>query len=65
MNIHPDLARVVQRLTDEGVQFKLIEGVRSLERQKMLFATGKSKTMNPRHLSPAPAFPGRSHRRVM
>jgi len=43
--------RVVQRLTDEGVQFKVIEGVRSLERQKMLFASGKSKTMNSRHLT--------------
>ena len=51
MNIHPDLARVVQRLTDEGVAFKLIEGVRSLERQRMLFASGKSKTMNSRHLT--------------
>ena len=49
--LHPDLVRVVQRLTDEGVEFKLIEGVRSLERQKMLFASGKSKTMKSRHLT--------------
>jgi peptidoglycan L-alanyl-D-glutamate endopeptidase CwlK len=51
IEVHPDLMRVVQRLTDEGVQFKVIEGVRSLERQKMLFASGKSKTMNSRHLT--------------
>ena len=49
--VHPDLVRVVQRLTDEGVQFKVIEGVRSLERQRALFASGKSRTMNSRHLT--------------
>ena len=49
--VHPDLVRVVRRLIDEGVQFKVIEGVRSLERQRALFAAGKSKTMNSRHLT--------------
>lgn len=49
--VHPDLVRVVQRLTDEGVQFKVIEGVRTLERQRALFAAGKSRTLNSRHLT--------------
>ena len=41
--VHPDLVRVVQRLTDEGVQFKVIEGVRSLERQRALFAVRRKE----------------------
>lgn len=49
--VHPDLARVVRRLIDDGVAFQVIEGVRSLERQRALFAAGKSKTMNSRHLT--------------
>ena len=49
--VHPDLVRVVQRLIDEGVQFKVVEGVRSLERQRALFAAGASKTMKSRHLT--------------
>jgi peptidoglycan L-alanyl-D-glutamate endopeptidase CwlK len=49
--VHPDLVRVVQRLIDDGVQFRVIEGVRSLERQRALFAAGASKTMKSRHLT--------------
>ena len=49
--VHPDLVRVVQRLIDEGVQFRVVEGVRSLERQRALFAAGASKTMKSRHLT--------------
>ena len=49
--VHPDLVRVVRRLIDEGVEFKVIEGVRSLERQRALFAAGASRTMNSRHLT--------------
>lgn len=51
IGVHPDLVRVVQRLTNEGVQFSILEGVRSLERQKALFAAGASRTMNSRHLT--------------
>lgn len=51
VGVHPDLVRVVRRLIDEGVAFQVIEGVRSLERQRALFAAGKSKTMNSRHLT--------------
>ncbi len=49
--VHPDLVRVVRRLIDEGVEFKVLEGVRSLERQRALFAAGASRTMNSRHLT--------------
>jgi peptidoglycan L-alanyl-D-glutamate endopeptidase CwlK len=51
IGLHPDLVRVVQRLTDEGVAFKVIEGVRTMERQRALFAAGKSRTLNSRHLT--------------
>lgn len=49
--VHPDLVKVVHRadeLTD--LPFIITEGVRTLERQKMLFAKGLSKTMRSRHL---------------
>lgn len=50
--VHPDLVSVVHRaikLTDQD--FTVLEGVRSLKRQRQLFTTGKSKTMNSRHLT--------------
>lgn len=46
---HPDL----QRLLNEAIKhydITILEGVRSVERQKELVADGKSKTMNSRHL---------------
>jgi peptidoglycan L-alanyl-D-glutamate endopeptidase CwlK len=49
--VHPDLARVVKRainLTEQD--FTVVEGLRTLERQKELVATGKSQTMKSRHL---------------
>ncbi len=49
--VHPDLVRVVTAaLAITPVDFGIIEGMRTLDRQKMLFATGKSQTMNSRHL---------------
>jgi len=49
--VHPDLVRVVARaLVSAPFRFLVVEGLRSYERQKQLFATGKSKTMNSRHL---------------
>ena len=50
--VHPALKKVLYRaieLTD--VDFSIIEGVRTLERQKQLVASGASKTLNSRHLS--------------
>lgn len=50
--VHPDLVRVVKAaiaLTE--VDFKVIEGVRTLEQQRKYFTAGKSKTMHSRHLT--------------
>lgn len=50
--VHPDLVKVVERaiqITD--VDFTVLEGVRTLERQRVLFKQGASRTMNSRHLS--------------
>lgn len=50
--VHPDLIKVVKRLArDTDLPFQVGEGLRSWARQKMLVATGKSKTMNSRHLT--------------
>ena len=49
--LHPDLKKVLYRaieLTD--TDFSIIEGLRTLERQKQLVASGASKTLNSRHL---------------
>jgi peptidoglycan L-alanyl-D-glutamate endopeptidase CwlK len=50
--VHPDLVKVVLlaiELTE--VDFGVTEGVRTVERQRELFAKGASKTMNSRHLT--------------
>lgn len=50
--IHPDLRRVVDRALQESpVDFVVIEGMRTKERQKELVASGASKTMDSRHLT--------------
>lgn len=50
--VHPDLVKVVRRaLTLSPVDFKVIEGVRTLARQKELFVKKATKTMNSRHLT--------------
>lgn len=52
--VHPDLIRVILRAAQNvptgSLGFIVTEGSRTLERQKLLFAEGKSKTMNSRHL---------------
>jgi peptidoglycan L-alanyl-D-glutamate endopeptidase CwlK len=50
--VHPDLVRVVKKaalLSD--LDFTVLEGIRSVERQKQLVAQGASKTMNSRHIT--------------
>lgn len=50
--VHPDLVKIVRRaiqLTE--VDFVVLEGLRSLQRQKELLAAGASTTMNSRHLT--------------
>lgn len=50
--VHPELVAVTKRaleLTD--VDFSVIEGMRTVSRQRELVARGASKTMNSRHLT--------------
>jgi peptidoglycan L-alanyl-D-glutamate endopeptidase CwlK len=50
--VHPALVRVVHAaLAVSSVDFVVVEGLRSLERQKELFEQVKTKTMNSRHLT--------------
>ena len=50
--VHPDLVAVVKRAIQISDQdFSVGEGLRSLSRQKELVNTGKSTTMNSRHLT--------------
>lgn len=50
--VHPHLADVVSRAVQiSRVDFTVLEGLRTLERQKELVAAGASKTMNSRHLT--------------
>lgn len=50
--VHHDLAAVVMKaIAISEVDFTVLEGKRTLERQKELFASGASKTMNSRHLT--------------
>lgn len=52
VGVHPDLVKVfTEAITDSPLDFSITEGVRSAERQKMLFDSGKSKTMKSRHLT--------------
>ena len=50
--VHPDLRRVIDRaLQDSPLDFIVIEGLRSEDRQKQLVESGASQTMNSRHLT--------------
>jgi peptidoglycan LD-endopeptidase CwlK len=50
--IHPDLRRVMDRaLQISPIDFIVIEGLRTKERQAQLVADGASRTMNSRHLT--------------
>lgn len=50
--VHPDLVRVVElAITKSEVDFTVLEGVRTIERQKQLVAAGASKTMRSRHIT--------------
>ena len=49
--VHPDLVRVVKRaIAMSPLDFTVIEGLRSVARQKELFAKGATKTMRSRHI---------------
>jgi peptidoglycan L-alanyl-D-glutamate endopeptidase CwlK len=50
--VHPDLVKVVERaikITD--VDFTVLEGLRTPERQKALVEAGASQTLNSRHIT--------------
>lgn len=50
--VHPDLVKVVElALTLSEVDFKVIEGLRTQERQNQLYVLRKTKTLNSRHLT--------------
>ena len=50
--VHPALVAVVERAIQlTPVDFKVTEGVRTLERQAQLVRVGASRTLNSRHLS--------------
>lgn len=50
--IHPDLRRVIDKaLQDSPLDFVVIEGLRTRERQQELVNSGASRTMNSRHLT--------------
>ena len=49
--VHPDLVRVVQNLAAGGALFRVEEGLRTVERQRQLVASGASQTMASRHIT--------------
>lgn len=51
-DVHPDLVAVMHRALEiTPVDFVVIEGLRSVTRQKALVESGASRTMNSRHLT--------------
>jgi len=51
-DVHSDLVRVVKRAAAmSDLDFTVLEGRRSLDRQKTLVKNGASKTLNSRHLT--------------
>lgn len=50
--VHPDLVKVVKRAIEiTPIDFTVLEGLRTVERQKKLVAQGASKTMRSRHIT--------------
>ena len=50
--VHPDLVRVVKKAAAmSSLDFTVLEGLRTLARQKQLMDLGATKTMNSRHLT--------------
>jgi len=51
-DVHPDLVRVVHRAAAASdLDFMVLEGRRTLDRQKQLLAAKATKTLNSRHLT--------------
>lgn len=50
--VHPDLIKIITRaLAISPLDFSVIEGLRTVERQKALIKAGASRTMRSRHLT--------------
>ena len=50
--VHPDLVRVVElAITKTKVDFRVLEGLRTVARQRQLLAAGASRTMKSRHIT--------------
>ena len=50
--VHPDLVKVVERAIEiSTVDFAVLEGLRTPERQKVLKEAGASQTLNSRHIT--------------
>jgi peptidoglycan L-alanyl-D-glutamate endopeptidase CwlK len=50
--IHPDLVKVVERAIEiSTIDFTVLEGLRTPERQKALLEAGASQTLNSRHIT--------------
>lgn len=50
--VHPHLVKVVERAAAiSDLDFTVLEGLRTVARQKQLVAAGASKTMNSRHIT--------------
>jgi len=51
LHVHPDLVLAVSRcLLYSEIDFGITEGLRTLERQRELLASGRSRTLNSNHL---------------
>jgi hypothetical protein len=52
VGVHPDLVSIMHKTLEiTPLDFCVIEGLRSEEKQRLLFKSGASKTMNSRHLT--------------
>lgn len=50
--VHPDLVRVVKKSAAmSDLDFTVLEGLRTLDRQRKLLAEGATKTLNSRHIT--------------
>jgi peptidoglycan L-alanyl-D-glutamate endopeptidase CwlK len=50
--VHPDLIKVVERAIEiSTIDFTVLEGLRTPERQKALLEAGASQTLNSRHIT--------------
>ena len=56
-DVHPDLVKVVIRaMSFQVMDFSILEGLRSFERQQSLVRKGASKTLNSKHLKQNDGF---------